>query len=158
MHTTSLDVAEDATACAFFLVGLTLGVLREDASREWAYARIEARDTPAIEIIEIATARDRNAALEALQAGTAHADWQAAGRWLLEELLAQFQSGQRTALDTSRSAMQVVRATQLPEDVYYAFDGLDDELVLLANGIYGTVAGIDAALVDALKQHSGSVG
>ena len=53
--------------------------------------------------------------------------------------------------------MQVARATQLPEDVYYAFDGLEDELVLLANGIYGTVAGLEADLVDALKQHSGTV-
>ncbi|MEN5099796.1 hypothetical protein [Stenotrophomonas sp.] len=157
MHTTSLDVADDATACAFFRIGLVLGVLDEEASREWAYARIEARDTPAIEIIEIATAYDRNAALDALQAVTAHADWPAAGRWLLEDLLAQFQSGQRSALDTCRTAMQVARATQLPEDVYYAFDGLEDELVLLANGIYGTVAGLEADLVDALKQHSGTV-
>lgn len=157
MRTTSLDVADDATACAFFRIGLVLGVLEEDASREWAYARIEARDTPAIEIIEIATAHDRTAALEALQAITAHADWPAAGRWLLEELLAQFQSGQRSALDTSRTAMQVARATQLPEDVYRAFDCLDDELVLLANGIYGTGTSIDAALVAALNDHSGAV-
>jgi len=157
MHTTSLDVADDATACAFFRIGLVLGVLDEEASREWAYARIEARDTPAIEIIEIATAYDRNAALDALQAVTAHADWPAAGRWLLEDLLVQFQSGQRSALDTCRTAMRVAHATQLPEDVYYAFDGLEDELVLLANGIYGTVAGLEADLVDALKQHSATV-
>jgi len=65
-----VDIADDATACAFFWTGLALGILHVDAGREWAFARIDARDTPAIEIIEMATARDRDAAMEALQAAT----------------------------------------------------------------------------------------
>ena len=69
-YPTYVDIADDATACAFFWTGLALGILHVDAGREWAFARIDARDTPAIEIIEIATARDRDAAMEALQAAT----------------------------------------------------------------------------------------
>ena len=52
-YPTCLDTADDATACAFFWTGLALGILHVDASKEWAYARIDARDAPTIEIIEI---------------------------------------------------------------------------------------------------------
>ncbi len=150
------NIADDATACAFFWTGLALGILHVDAGREWAFARIDARDTPAIEIIEIATARDRDAAMEALQAVTYDAEWQTAGSWLLRELLVQFRSGRRSALETSRAAMQVASTARLPEEVYYAFDDLDDELVQLANGIIGTAAEIEVELVDALEKYSGA--
>jgi hypothetical protein len=155
-YPTCLDTADDATACAFFWTGLALGILHVDASKEWAYARIDARDAPAIEIIEIATARDRNGALDALQAATGDADWQTAGRWLLRELLVQFRSGRRSALETSRAAMQVASTARLPEEVYYAFDDLDGELVKLANGIIDTAAEIEVELVDALEKYSGA--
>lgn len=155
-YPTYVDIADDATACAFFWTGLALGILHVDAGREWAFARIDARDTPAIEIIEIATARDRDAAMEALQAATYDAEWQTAGRWLLRELLVQFRSGRRSALETSRDAKQVASTARLPEEVYYAFDDLDDELVQLANGIIGTAAEIEVELVDALEKYSGA--
>ena len=153
-YPTCLDTADDATACAFFWTGLALDILHVDASKEWAYARIDARDAPAIEIIEIATARDRNAALDALQAATGDADWQTAGRWLLRELLVQFRSGGLSAHEASLTAMRVASTARLPAEVYYAFDGLDDERVLVANGIFGTAAGIEADLVEALERYS----
>jgi len=81
-YPTCLDTADDATACAFFWTGLALGILHVDASKEWAYARIDARDAPTIEIIE------------------------------------------------------------------------DDERVLMANGIFGTAAGFEADLVEALERYS----
>lgn len=55
-YPTCLDTADDATACAFLWTGLALGILHVDAGREWEFARIDARDAPTIEIIEIATA------------------------------------------------------------------------------------------------------
>lgn len=153
-YPTCLDTADDATACAFFWTGLALDILHVDASKEWAYARIDARDAPAIEIIEIATARDRNAAMDALQLATGDADWQTAGRWLLRELLVQFRSGGVSAHETSRTAMRVASTARLPAEVYYAFDGLDDERVLVANGIFGTAAGFEVDLVETLERYS----
>jgi len=45
-YPTSLDIADDATACAFFRAVLRLGLVHVDAGREWTYARIQARDRP----------------------------------------------------------------------------------------------------------------
>ncbi|MNK07967.1 hypothetical protein D3C87_258900 [compost metagenome] len=45
-YPTSLDIADDATACAFFRAVLRLGLVNVDAGREWTYARIQARDRP----------------------------------------------------------------------------------------------------------------
>lgn len=102
----------------------------------------------------MATARDRNAAMDALQAATGDADWQTAGRSLLRELLVQFRSGGLSAHEASLTAMRVASTARLLAEVYYAFDGLDDERVLVANGIFGTAAGFEADLVETLERYS----
>lgn len=154
MHRAFPEDADDATICACFWAGIALGLLHFQASKDWAFAMIAAMDEPGIEIIDIATAHDRNRAMDAVQAAAEGADWQRAGRWLLVEVREQFQSGQRSALETSQIAMRVAETTQLPEEVCHAFDALDDELELLANGIYGTAAEVEADLLEALERHS----
>jgi hypothetical protein len=59
-------------------------------------------DAPPVEIIEIAAAKDRNSALDALQSAADGADQQAAGRWLLAELLSQLTAGDISPVDAVR--------------------------------------------------------
>jgi hypothetical protein len=143
-----------ATICAYFWAGTAVGVLPFQSAKDWAFSVIEALDAPPIEVIEIATANDRNSAMDALQATACDADQQTAGRWLLADILVQLKAGDILAMEAVRSAMRVVKTTSLPDEVYYDFDGLDDELQLAVNGTYGTLAEIAIDVGKALEKHA----
>lgn len=144
------------TMCAYFWAGIAVGILPFQSSKEWAFSLVEALVAPPIEIIEIATASDRNSSLDALQASVHGADQQGAGRLLLSDIHRQLEAGAMSAVDATRAAMQVAEATGLPDAVYYEFDGLDDELQLSINGTYGTPAEIAADILDRLAAHAGA--
>jgi hypothetical protein len=147
---------EQATICAYFWAGIAVGVISFQESKEWAFSVVEALDAPPIEIIEIATANDRNGAMDALQSAAHGADQQAGGYWLLADLHGQLSAGNISAPKAVRSAMRVAQTTKLSESIYYDFDGLDDELQLAANGTYSTPEAIEADVLKALKEHSGA--
>lgn len=147
------DVTQ-ATIYAYFWAGIAVGVLPFQCSKDWAFSVIEALDTPPIEIIEIATANDRNSAMDALQAAACNADQKTSGRWLLADILSQFKAGDISAMEATGSAMRVAQTTNLPDKVYYDFDGLEDELQLAINGAYGAPAKIAVDVLKALEEHA----
>jgi len=130
--------------------------LHFQGSKDWAFSVIEALSTPPIEVVEIATANDRNSAMDALEAAVHGADQQAAGRWLLADILDQLNAGHISAVEATRLAMRVAQTTSLPDEVYYDFDALDDELHLAANGVYSTPAGVTLDVVRALEAYAGA--
>ena len=142
------------TISAYFWAGVAVGVLPFQSSKDWAFSVIEQSDAPPIEVIEVATANDRNSALDALRASAHGADQQVAGRFLLADIHTQLKAGDISALDATRAAMRVAQTTGLPDHVYYDFDGLDDELQLAVNGTYGTPAEIAADILKALAEHA----
>lgn len=142
------------TICTYFQVGIEAGLVPYEDSKDWAFSVIEQIDAPPIEIIEIATANQRNASLEALHVVAGSADEPVAGQLLLQELLCQFKAGSISAIHAVRTAMRVVRATGMPDSIYYDFDILEDELILVANGELGTPEGLAADLAKTLEQHA----
>ena len=145
-----------ATICTYFWVGVEAGILPYEQSKDWAFSEIERLDTPSIEIIEVATANQRNAAVDALRAAATGADEPVAGRLLLDEILSQFKAGCISAIHSVRAAMRVVRSTDMPDSIYYDFDILEDELILCANGAYGTPEALAADLAKTLERHAGA--
>ena len=145
-----------ATICAYFRTGVAAGVLSFQSSKDWAFSVIEQLDAPPIEIIEVATAIDRNSALDALTASAHGADHQVAGRLLLAEIHRQLEIGKISAFEATRAAMRVAQETALPGHVYYDFDCLDDELLLAVGGTYGTPADVTENILKTLAEHAGS--
>jgi hypothetical protein len=145
-----------ATICSYFWAGIAVGSSHYQSAKDWAFSIIEALDAPPIEIIEIATANDRNSTMDALEAASDGADQQAAGRWLLTDLHHQLTVGDISALDAIRAAMRVVQIAGLPIEIYFDFDALDDELQLSDNGVYSSPAAVRLNVLDALVEHSGA--
>jgi len=154
LHRHLLATADQATVSAYYLAGVTVGVLPWGAAKDWAFSVIEALDTPPIEVIEIALANSRVSAIDALGPASAGGEQQTAGRWLLADLEAQLAALSITPMQAARFAMQVVQATALPQDAWYAFDALDDELQLAVNGAFGTPEQIGQEILLALREYS----
>jgi len=92
--------------------------------------------------------------MDALQGAAHGADQQTGSYWLLADLHDQLSAGHISAAEAVRYAMRVARATNLPESVYYEFDGLDDEFQLAFNGAYSTPEAVGSDVLKALKEHS----
>jgi hypothetical protein len=148
-----VDVPQ-ATICAYFWAGIAAGVLPFQSSKDWAYTVVEALDSPPIEIIEIASANDRNSSMDALGLASDGADHVVVGRWLLADLLSQLSDGEISAAEAVRLAMRVVHTTGLPNNIYYDLDALEDELQLAANGVYSSPDRVAADVLAALAEHS----
>ena len=148
--------ASHATICAYFWAGIAVGILPFQQAKEWAFAVVAALEAPPIEIIEVATSNERNGTLDALQSAAGGADQHAAGRWLLSDLSGQLAAGGISPMEAARAAMRVAQTTGLPDQVYYDFDALDDELHLAVNGDYGTPEEIGTDILKALKEHAGA--
>lgn len=129
----------DATKATYLLLGLEAGLISEQAAREWAYSEIDSRDDPSIEIIEVAASRSREQLWESLKAIPGEPDRQMAGRQLLALLKVDIPTTYTGLLNVARRAMQVASSSGLPEDVYYSFDQIDDEIFLAVNKKYGTL-------------------
>ena len=143
------------TICSFFRAGAVAGVLPFQRGKNWAFSIIETLDEPPGEIIEIAMANDRNSVMDALQAAAHGADHQAAGRHLLVGILSQLQSGDISEDEAIFAAMRVAQATSLPDEVYYQFNVLDDQLQLVVRGTYGDLAEVRLDVLKALQEHAG---
>ncbi|WP_310056681.1 hypothetical protein [Lysobacter niastensis] len=153
MHGQFSPTSDRATVAAYFLYGLEAGLFPEDCAKDWAFSVIAALDDPPIEIIDVATAAHRQDVFGALANASLGADSALAGRWLLTRVHNELLSNRISVRDAIRKSMQVAFSTQLPEDVYYAFDALDDELQLAENGVYSTVADVTRDTLAELSVH-----
>lgn len=144
----------NATKARYFLLGLEAGMVSEQVVRDWAYSEIESQDEPPIEIIEVASSRTREQLWASLKCIPGEPDSISAGRQLLGLLATDLPSSYSELLSVARKAMQVSRSAGLPDDVYYAFDQIDDEISLAANDVYGTLDWCRQNLAEELKNHA----
>jgi hypothetical protein len=142
----------NATVAFYFLIGLEAGIFKDDCAKEWAFNIVGLSDNPPIDIIEVATANLREDVFANLNNVAGERDTRLAGSWLLAYLHDYIQSHPNSTRRVVQKAMQVSRSTSLPDDVYYAFDLIDDELSLAENGTFGTVEQSRAELVSALAE------
>ena len=127
--------ADRASICAYFSVGISLGIKTAEEANTWAYGLIEALDSPPIEVIEIATAHDSYAAMDALKIGASKADWQQAGRWLLSDIGARLIAGEISILSAIWKSMGIGMATDLSDQLWTELSILEDEVNLISSGI-----------------------
>jgi hypothetical protein len=142
----------DGTAAACLLSGIEVGLLDDEMAKDWAFQVIEAREQPAVEIIEVATARRRSDLCEALKGVRGDRDRQLAGRILLRHLFVELSAGRMDVWIAAESSELIARDMDLPEDVYYEFMTLHNCLNLAHHGVNGTVAEV----TDELLAHLGS--
>lgn len=143
--------ASHATVCAYFWIGIAVGSAHYQSAKEWAFSVIEALDAPPI---EVATASDRNSAMEALSAVKGGADMPLAGRWVLADLHRQLSAGEISAAAAIDLAMRVVRVAGLPREVYWDIDGLDDQHQLSDRGVFGNPEAVKLCVLSTLAEHS----
>lgn len=128
-----------ATVASFLRTGILAGVCSPDEAHGWAFSVIAAMDSPPAEIIEVSWRKPMNDLLDDLSSVVGDVDNAAVGNWLLARLAElPAQTGGEIS-QRLRQAMQIVKHTGLPEEVYYTFDGIDDELSLAIDGIFGQV-------------------
>jgi hypothetical protein len=145
--------ANDATIAAYFLLGIEAGLFAFDCAKEWAFGAIESRDNPPIQIIEIAASNLREESMSNLAAVLGDADSALAGRWLIGRIRGDLVAGRVSTRTAARMAMQVAGSAGLPQDLYYDFDAIDDELHLAESGTYSTVAQVTSDLLASLESH-----
>ena len=128
-----------ATVASFFRTGILAGVCSPDEAHSWALSVIAASDVPSGEIIEVSWRKPLNDLLDDLRNIGGDVDGASVGNWLLARL---GEMPAQTATEISQrlhQAMQIVKHAGLSEDIYYTFDGIEDELNLSLNGIFGHV-------------------
>ena len=145
--------ADQATIAAYYLTGIVTGLFAFDCAKDWAFRVIETLDVPPVEIIEVATANDRDAAMEALCAVPGDANEQDAGRWLLAHIHDLLASARLTPIEAVVVALHVVRSTGLPGDIGVQLMLLDDELQLAVHGTFGSVQEISRDVLAALAEY-----
>ncbi|WP_250626081.1 hypothetical protein [Pinirhizobacter soli] len=144
----------DGTVAACLLSGIQVGLLDDEIAKDWAFQVIEARELPAVEIIEVATARHRSDLCEALKDVRGDRDGQLAGRILLRHLFVELSAGRMDVWIAAASSELIARNMDLPEEVYYKFMILHDYLHLAHQGVNGTVAGMTDELLEHLESSS----
>ena len=127
-------------------------MFEDNCAKDWAYKIIELSEDPPIDIIEIATANRREEVFEVLALVVGERDNKLAGKWLLSNLHDYIQAHPASLKRVIKQAMQVSRSCELPDNVYYAFDIIDDELFLAENDSYGTVDQCRLELISALAE------
>jgi len=149
--------SSDGTIAAYYLYGMESGLFALDSAKEWAYQVIALRINPPIEIIEVATASRRQDVFSCLAAVGGPTDHILAGYWLLHQLHEELQAGDITVRFAVQAALQIARTTELPERVYYDFDGLEDELSLAEQGAFGTVLEATDAVLASLLEYGQAI-
>lgn len=150
MNTTNFpENVGDATIAYYFLCGIKHGLFEFDCAKAWAFDVIAARDGPPIEVIEVAAAKTRDANFCALLHMCGDADKQTAGRWLLATLRERVLESSTLDWKLLGCAMSIARDTELPDETYYDFDVIDDDLFLTQDKGFGKSA--SSCRVDFLK-------
>ncbi|WP_282295801.1 hypothetical protein [Stenotrophomonas sp. PS02289] len=144
--------ADHASICAYFLVGIELGIRTAEEANAWAYGLIEALDAPPIEIIEIATSHDQFAALDALEIGARTANWQQAGCWLLSDIGARLVAGEMSVPSAIWKSIAIGAMTDLSRELWVELSLLEDEVDLISSGIVSAQQ-LQDNLLQVLKRH-----
>ena len=144
-----------ATEALYYLTGIETGVLAGDSAKEWAFAIVEALDEPPIEIIEVATAKDRLAAMAALRSVRGDPDYGFAAGRLMAQLGAQLQDGSISAMQSVRAARRICLSTRL-QDAEMQFMAFEEDLQLALDGMYGSPEHLRLELIELLKQRARS--
>lgn len=144
----------DGTVAACLLSGIEVGLLDDEMAKEWAFQVIEAREQPAVEIIEVATAMRRSDLCEALKEVRGDRDRHLAGRILLSHVFAELSAGTMNAWNAVATSELITRTMHFPESVYFEFSSLHDSLHLANDGVYGTVAEVTDELLTCLETNS----
>lgn len=138
----------------YYLYGIELGILSFDQAISWADKIIEAEDEPDVEIIEVALSRPRgrNGVMEALKEVKGSYSPQTAGAMLLADLYRFLKEGD-SIKSISRKALDVAWATQMPEEIRWKFDHIDDDISLAEQGIYADIDQCKTELDNLLVQY-----
>ncbi|UTW45419.1 hypothetical protein KFE80_00340 [bacterium SCSIO 12696] len=138
----------------YYLYGIELGILSFEQAITWADQVIEFEAEPTGEIIDLALSRPRgrNGVMEALKEIEGKRQPQVAGAMLLNDLSSRLEQGENIKGVASK-ALNVAWATQLPEEVRWEFDHIDDEISLVEQGIYGDLAHCETELRNSLNKY-----
>jgi hypothetical protein len=131
--------ASVATIAEYYRFGIEAGLLTTQDAVAWCDAVIAAEVAPAGEFIELGWCKDASAAIECLKMIQGERDTQLAGKWLLGLLGQRFRESVIGISTAVRMGMQISRAAQLGDELYYDFDSVEDEHFLAKTGQYGTV-------------------
>lgn len=143
-----------ATAALYFRFGIEAGILTEAQARHWAFAVVDALDTPPVDIVEVLASRGSSQLHQCLKEVAGDEDPELAGRWLLWDLSRQLaaSSAPEVHRNVARRAYQVSQSTRLDEDLQFTFNRLDDAINLFEMGYGGTSDGGRFELSDVLEQ------
>jgi hypothetical protein len=146
-----------ATYSQFFRLGLETGICTADAAREWALSVIAEMDEPPGEVIEVSWRKPLPQVITDLNSVPGDANLEIAGSWLLGILLRCMSFSKANPHSVLTGAKQIalsmsghIRDTEL----YSRFSTLEDELNLAESGVFGTVDGCKAEILEVLGRHS----
>jgi hypothetical protein len=142
------------TIADYFRFGIEAGLLTPEHARAWADSAIMKLDCLPGEVIEVSISSSNPALIEALSSISGQRDSKLAGSWLLGLLRQMLNESDENLSWLTQHAMQVVRATDLGEDIYYVFDTIDDQLSLAQSNTYGTMAECRKDLENALSSYA----
>jgi hypothetical protein len=126
-------LSSHATRAEYYRIGLLTGLLTQEDARAWAMSVIERLTEPPAEIIEVSWSRTQQSLEENLRSVTGERDKSQAGDWLLGLLREKHFASKADLTWCARTAQHVACAAEMSKDVYYAFDGLEDEIFLAKN-------------------------
>ena len=129
-----------ATIAKYYRVGIEAGLCDAEDARAWALGVIEDEPDPPAAVIHASRRQPQGALLEVLNSMPGDIDNDIAGRWLLADLRAALPAFPSDPLAEVRRALQIARATDLDEVIYYEFDRIEEALAMALGGSYGTVS------------------
>jgi hypothetical protein len=144
---------DDATIAAYFDLGLACLVLDEDDVKDSAFEIVRTRETPSVVIVEIATARNRFALLDALHEGRVRGDYRLAARWLLDEIIGELDAGRIPPSRALSAARTIAAAAHWPLEAQDDLMILAEHASLAEDGIHGDVEHVRASALDCLARH-----
>lgn len=131
---------DHAIEADYYLYGIELGIFSFEKAIEWADSIIKLEAEPDVEIIDIALSapRGRNGVMDALKEVKGDREPQMAGRMLLRDLKSLLQNGAHLKAISSK-ALNVSWVTQMPEEIRWKLDHIDDDISLAEQGIYSDI-------------------
>jgi hypothetical protein len=142
---------EMATKAAFYRFGIESGIVSENEIRDWAFQIIEEMQEPPYEIIELSTCHGFGKLHDALSMVKGSANVQLAGKMLLCRLHKFVSPSAEEIRFVAVNAMKICRSTGLPEEIYYCFDAVEDNLFLAQYDKYGTIEECYQELLEVIK-------
>ena len=141
----------DATTAAYFRQGLFAEVFSIEAPKDWAYEMIRLRESPSIELIEIATTNQLREMETLLARLLPDADLELAARWLFKDVLQRLESDEWPLRRAIRQTMEIAWPIEALERIVWYCDGLIEGIDLAERRTWGEVAEIRRDTIDFLQ-------